>query len=418
MTIASALTALNTDIQNARTAITNKGGTVTPNGGSSQLATDIGTITELIGEERNVSLTNSSGVTYRPSIDKNAITSITVTPRNQPRTVIPTTSTQTLTVDQRYSGNGTITVNPVTAEIDANIVEGNIKKDVQILGVTGVYEGDGYKELPSYEINNGVVSCRNHTLTGDEFNEITSVNAGALFGTFYQNTTLSGVVDLSSLTTVGQNGMNNAFRDCTGITGVDLSSLTTVDVSGLQGAFQGCTSLTGVVDLSSLTSAGNGGLNSAFQNTAITSVDLSSLTTVITTALFSAFRACTSLVSVDLSGLTTIQKNGAQYAFHGCTSLVSISLPSLTSIDGGALYSFVGGCTNIEDVYFPALTTSSFGSAVNQLSNMLSQTGINKTHTLHFPSNLEEKIQSLTGYPNFGGTSGYVVLSFDLPETS
>lgn len=44
MTIASALTALNTDIVNARTAITNKGGTVTANGGTSQLATDIATI--------------------------------------------------------------------------------------------------------------------------------------------------------------------------------------------------------------------------------------------------------------------------------------------------------------------------------------------------------------------------------------
>ena len=44
MTIESALTALNTDIQNARTAITNKGGTVTSGGGSSQLATDIATI--------------------------------------------------------------------------------------------------------------------------------------------------------------------------------------------------------------------------------------------------------------------------------------------------------------------------------------------------------------------------------------
>lgn len=44
MTVASALDALNTDIQNARTAITNKGGTVTANGGSSQLATDIATI--------------------------------------------------------------------------------------------------------------------------------------------------------------------------------------------------------------------------------------------------------------------------------------------------------------------------------------------------------------------------------------
>ena len=44
MTIASELTALQTDIVNARSAITAKGGTVTVGGGSSQLATDIGTI--------------------------------------------------------------------------------------------------------------------------------------------------------------------------------------------------------------------------------------------------------------------------------------------------------------------------------------------------------------------------------------
>ena len=44
MSISSALTALNQDIQNARTAIVNKGGTVTTGGGSSQLAADIATI--------------------------------------------------------------------------------------------------------------------------------------------------------------------------------------------------------------------------------------------------------------------------------------------------------------------------------------------------------------------------------------
>ncbi len=44
MTVASALTALNQDITAARTAITDKGGTVTSGGGSSQLATDIATI--------------------------------------------------------------------------------------------------------------------------------------------------------------------------------------------------------------------------------------------------------------------------------------------------------------------------------------------------------------------------------------
>ena len=44
MSIASELTALNTDIVNARAAITTMGGTVTSGGGSSQLAADIATI--------------------------------------------------------------------------------------------------------------------------------------------------------------------------------------------------------------------------------------------------------------------------------------------------------------------------------------------------------------------------------------
>jgi hypothetical protein len=49
---------------------------------------------------------------------------------------------------------------------------------------------------------------------------------------------------------------------------------------------------------------------------------------------------------------------------------------------------------------------------------MLNSTGTTTTHTLHFPSNLESTIQGLSGYPTFGGTSGYVVLAYDLPATS
>ena len=108
MTIASALNDLNTDIQNARTAITNKGGTITSDGGSSQLATDIGTITELKGETK---------------------------------TINPSTTTQTITPSEGKNGITSATVNPVTYSIDANIQAGNIKKDVEILGVTGTFEG-------------------------------------------------------------------------------------------------------------------------------------------------------------------------------------------------------------------------------------------------------------------------------------
>lgn len=96
-------------------------------------------------------------------------------PNLQDKTVSPSTSQQSVTADSGYDGLGTVTVNAiqtetktatpstsqqtinatsgkfmtsvtvsaVTAAIDADIVAGNIKKDVNILGVTGTYEGSG-----------------------------------------------------------------------------------------------------------------------------------------------------------------------------------------------------------------------------------------------------------------------------------
>ena len=50
MSIATALTALNSDVVNARNKIAEMGGTVTPNGGTSQLSADIATIPQVGGE--------------------------------------------------------------------------------------------------------------------------------------------------------------------------------------------------------------------------------------------------------------------------------------------------------------------------------------------------------------------------------
>lgn len=128
---------------------------------------------------------------------------------------------------------------------------------------------------------------------------------------------------------------------------------------------------------------------------------------------------CTALTDVLLSNLTTISsERGCNNMFYNCTALTSVSLPSLTTISGnyGCANMFYG-CTALTDVYFPALTTTSFGSVINQFSGIMSSTGTEVTHTLHFPSNLQSTIQDLDGYPLFGGTSGYVVLAFDLPAT-
>ena len=64
-----------------------------------------------------------------------------IVPTKQNKTVTPTTSKQNITAD---SGKvlEKVTVNAVTSAIDANIVPGNIKSGVTILGVEGTYTGE------------------------------------------------------------------------------------------------------------------------------------------------------------------------------------------------------------------------------------------------------------------------------------
>ena len=177
------------------------------------------------------------------------------------------------------------------------------------------------------------------------------------------------------------------------LTGTEFSGISSVGDYGLQYAFYGCSDLTGTFDLSSLTSVGGSGLNNAFYG-------------------------CSGLTSVDLSSLTSVGGSGLQYAFRGCTKLTSVDFSSLKTITGNnSLRYLFYGCTAITDVYFRALTTTSFGN-VNAFTNMMQSTGTTVTHTIHFPSNLQSTISGLTGYPLFGGTSGYVVCAFDLPATS
>ena len=104
------LDTINDSLNDIKTAIVAKG--VTPSGNITTYATAIGNIPQ------------SSAV----------ITSLSVT---------PTTSAQTITAPSGTDGYSPISVAAVTASIDANIIAGNIKKDVTILGVTGTLDSSG-----------------------------------------------------------------------------------------------------------------------------------------------------------------------------------------------------------------------------------------------------------------------------------
>lgn len=333
----------------------------------------------------------------------------------------------------------------------------------------------GSSEVPFYEVVNGVAQRRNNAvLNGDEFSGITRINEGLFREAFYQCTGLTGSVDFSSLTTVEYYGLYGAFFLCENLTGeIDLSSLTTILDYGLSQAFVGCTGLTGTLDLSSLKEVWDHGMYYAFSgnnNNLTLNPDFSSLKRIHSYGCYNAFSGLqrtgsfldmssltrvddyglywliykgaktidlsslkyigdyglarafgdlrpTDVESVDLSSLETVGAFGLQNCFWN-SKLTRLDLPALKTIGSKGLNYAIRSCKLLANVYFNSLTTTSFGSYTDQFVNMLNATGTDTTHTLHFPSNLETTIQGLDGYPNFGGTSGYVVLAFDLPATS
>ena len=418
-----------------------------------------GSVTELVGETRTVSITSTSGNTFTPSSGKNGITSIKCNPTNKALTITPSTTTQTTTVPTNYSGHGTVTTNAVTSAIDANITAGNIKKDVNILGVIGTYEGSGGVGITREVSANGLYRMPSSNFTFSLPSNATDVGAYAMAYAFYNCSTLTSV-DLSNLTTVsGSSAMYYAFNSCTNLTSVDLSNLTTVSgPSAMYYAFYSCTNLTSV-DLSNLTTlsvtqAMNGTFNSC---TRLTSVDLSSLTTVSgQNTMYYAFYGCTRLTSVDLSSLTTVSSSSVMssafygcstltsviftnlqtigantsstnysqfnYCFYDCNNLTSITFPNLEKIycTGGTSTSYGTFANNnkIQKLYFPKLDTITYGNGASSSNQQACKNvfyGCSSLTELHFGAANQSAIEASPGYSTaWGRGAGNVTIYFDL----
>lgn len=197
-----------------------------------------------------------------------------------------------------------------------------------------------------------------------DFTGVKSVGAYMLYQAYYNNDEISGVVNLSSIETLTDgNSMQNCFSVCGGITGADFSNLREANAARVIGStFSGCSNFT-TIDLSSLLVVGSYSMDSTFSS----------------------------------SGLTTLK----------LYSLKRIAAAS-------AMYRCCAFCSALTSVYFYALDSSSFGTATNQFSGMLtSVTGC----TVHFPSNIQSTIGSWSDVTSgFGGTNTTVL--FDLPSTA
>lgn len=204
---------------------------------------------------------------------------------------------------------------------------------------------------------------------------------------------------------------------------LDLTGVTEIEQFGLVRAYKNNQNI-GAVDLSDLTTLNIYCLYEAFNGSTITSLDLSGLTTIPAYnsgtgqyCMANMCQGCTYLTSIDLSNLTTIgaQTTGANggttgmFAFSGLTT---ITFTKLTSLGSTALPLIIQGCSGVT-INFPAVTSTSFA---NSSLNYMCMGATNVT--LHFPSNVQTRVEALTGYnasAPFGATSGTVL--FDLPAT-
>ncbi len=318
-----------------------------------------------------------------------------VKPVIDPLSITPTTSQQTITAPSGTDGYSPITVDAVTNSIDANIVAGNIKKDVSILGVTGTYEGSGsgspYSIQKSVDANNKLI---NGGSTIIDLTGVTDIGSHVLNYAYYNNTTISGNINMSSLINIsGLEACANAFETSSlydYITSVDLSSLKSI--------------------------SGNSACYNMFANRRITSVDLSSLESI------SSFSSCyrmfgnNALSSLSLPSLKIVNNP------YGCDEMfasqystyTSVNFPSLLTINESfVLRRMFKDCTNLTSLSFSALTSNSFGSKTSQFYHMLE--GCSNV-TVHFPSNLQSVIGSWSDVTSgFGGTNTTIL--FDLPAT-
>ncbi len=187
----------------------------------------------------------------------------------------------------------------------------------------------------SFSIGNGVFSsCYN--LSGPiDLSHCTSVGNNAFFGcnkitsanltncaTIGENA-FAYCTNLASITLTGCTTIKKeAFKECDNLISADLSSCTNLDGN----VFDGCNKLKTVVLGSHITTIGGWTFRDCVE---LENIDLSNCTSIGT----KAFQRCKKLTSVNLSKCTSIGK----MAFHDCTELAGeLNLPACEIIEGGA----------------------------------------------------------------------------------
>ena len=291
----------------------------------------------------SASITASVPNSYSASDEGKVVSSGALVAQTAHADVTPTTSDQTI---------DTTTNNSIKVKGDADLVAGNIKKDVEIFGVTGSYEGSG----GGYDLLDIVTRAEP---TGDVVLDSTSNFNVRTY--FFQNYT--GITSFSSNKALQLHGY--AFQNCSNMTSVNCPNCSKLEGS----VFEGCSKLASIT-LSNYYSLSGG----------------------------NQFRTCTSLVNFDFWGSGT-----ATTMFYGCSNLEFVDCKNLD------LYNFAANtfqnCTKLKTLIIrktSGVAALAATSAFNGTPGASGGSGL----TVYVPNSLVSTYQTATNWQTLynGGT--------------
>lgn len=259
------------------------------------------------------------------------ILSIPDLPTEEPLTITPTIDGQEISTFEDLKYNP-ITVEPVTSAIDGNIIAGNIKEGVTILGVAGIL-----KEEKPEESFNVQPTTAEQTITP---------TAGSVFS--------SGTVHAVT-SSIDSNIQPGNIKEGVSILGVagTLSGGSDVFVVPPEIRF-GNSTFTEVPsnwDFSNLTN-----MHGMFQNChSLTTIPLQFVTSRVTdtAGMFSNCRGLIEVPQIDTTNVTNMDS-----MFYGCENLTTI--PQLNTANVNSMKYILGSCTKlkkVEGIDFSGLTS-------------------------------------------------------------
>lgn len=227
------------------------------------------------------------------------VTVLRIEPTTQAKTVEPTIEEQLITPDEGVFALSSVTVNPVTSEIDENIKAENIKEGISILGVEGklVEASKGSVDIHDYFNETITAGTKNNASDSGWAKlikrfpnvKVAGNSCKYMFSHFPYDETMLPDIDTSNITT-----MEYMYGNASALKTIPL--LNAQNVTSMLAMLSGCSNL----------------------------IEIPLLDTKNVTIMQMMFYGCSSLISIP--ALNTSNLEIASQMLQGCTKLTSIPL--------------------------------------------------------------------------------------------